>query len=263
MQHDMPHMVTMDVMTEFARIRALPEPDAIDPAQDALFLDLDGTLAEIAATPDAARLAPAMLAAVARLHGLLDGRLAIVSGRSIPVLETMMPIAGLTLAGVHGLEIRHGDGRMERPPLSAGVAVARERLQALARQEPGLIIEDKLFSVAVHYRGVPGLAPIAHARAHALADQLGLSVQTGKMVIELRQRGADKGAAIQRLMTMPPFRGFRPVFIGDDDTDEVAFRAVRAGGGVGIRVGAPAPGSAAGHGLPDVASVQHWLEQVD
>lgn len=254
-------MVGMDVTTEFARTLPLPQPDAIRPDRDAVFLDLDGTLAEIAPAPDAAALTPAMLAAVARLHTVLDGRLAVISGRSIPVLEALVPITGLTLAGVHGLEIRHGDGRLERPPLAAAVAVARERLEALARQEPGLIIEDKALSVAVHYRAVPGLAPIAHARAHALADQLGLSVQTGKMVIELRQRGADKGAALQRLMAMPPFRGFRPLFVGDDDTDEVAFAAARAGGGVGIRVGAQAPGSVASHGLPDVAAVQHWLEQ--
>jgi trehalose 6-phosphate phosphatase len=251
----------MQVTTDCSPGSPFPAPGAIGLDRDALFLDFDGTLAEIAPSPDEAGLTPVMLAAVERLHTALDGRLAIISGRSLPVLAALVPIAGLTLAGVHGLEIRHGDGRLERPPLAAGVALARERLDALAREEPGLIIEDKALSVAVHYRSVPGLAPIAHARAHALAEQLGLSVQTGKMVIELRQPGADKGGALQRLMSAAPFLGFRPLFVGDDDTDEVAFAAAQALGGIGIRVGAPAPGSAASHGLPDVAAVQHWLEQ--
>jgi trehalose 6-phosphate phosphatase len=252
----------MNAMADLASPPAtLPAPPAIDPGRDALFLDFDGTLADIAPTPDAARLAPGMADAIARWRDRLLGRVAIISGRSIALLEELVPIPGLALAGVHGLELRHADGRLEQPSPAPGLATARERLAALAAREPGLLIEDKGLSVAIHYRAVPGLAPIAHARAHALADQLGLRVQTGKMVIELRPPGADKGTALRRLLAVPPFRGFRPLFAGDDDTDEVAFREVREQGGTGIRVGTPARGTAASHGLPDVTAVRHWLEQ--
>lgn len=251
----------MDGMMQLARTHTLPSPGPIDPARDALFLDFDGTLAEIAPTPDDARLSEAMEAALHQVRERLGGRLAIISGRSVAVLERLVPVPGLALAGVHGLEIRHGDGRLDRPSPSPALAVARQRLEALAAREPGLLIEDKQLSVAVHYRAAPGLAPIAHARARWLAEQLGLSIQTGKMVIELRQPGSDKGMAIGRLLATPPFAGFRPLFVGDDDTDEAAFAEAGAQGGAGIRVGPPAPGTAASHALPDVAAVQQWLER--
>jgi trehalose 6-phosphate phosphatase len=123
-----------------------------------------------------------------------------------------------------------------------------------------LLLEDKGLSVALHYREAPGLAPIAHAKARAMADSLGLQIQTGKMVVELRTPGADKGSAVALVMQEPDFKTYRPVFVGDDDTDEAAFGVAADLGGFGIRVGVRSPGSSALFGLGDVAAVRAWLE---
>lgn len=197
----------------------------------------------------------ALRAAVTRL----DGRVAIVSGRAVPTLHEMIPVPGLTLAGVHGLDVRLPDGRIERPDPAPGLAAARLRLAELVAREPGLLLEDKGLSLALHYRGAQGLAAIAHTRARALAQAFGLQIQTGKMVVELRTPGADKGSAVARIMQEPAFQAFCPIFVGDDDTDEAAFGVVADLGGFGIRVGARTVASAARYSLPDVPAVQQWL----
>ncbi len=234
-------------------------PPAPDPSRDALFLDFDGTLAEIAPTPDAAGLSAPMRSALAEACRRFPGRVAVVSGRSLAKLDRLLGVDGLPLAGVHGLEIRLPGGAEVRTPGADGLAPARALLKAFVAREPGLLLEDKGVSLALHYRAAPGLAPLAHARAHAIAQQTGLELQTGKMVIELRTPGADKGRAIEQLMGEAPFAGRRPLFVGDDDTDERGFAAVARMGGWGIRVGGVAPGSAARFGLPDVAAVANWL----
>ncbi len=228
-------------------------------AKSSLFLDFDGTLAEIVPKPDDARLAPGMLDALRLAAARVDGRIALLSGRAIEGLVLLVPIPGLAFAGVHGLQRRYPDGRVEAPPPHSGLAAARTELLALVGGQPGLLLEDKGLSIGLHYRN----APEQHARvseaATALAQRHGLAIQTGKMVIELRTPGADKGDALHAFMAAPPFAGHKPLFIGDDDTDEAAFRAAVLLGGHGIRVGTPAPGSAATYALPDVAAVRRWL----
>ncbi len=239
--------------------RTPPEPPPLEAARDALFLDFDGTLAEIAPTPDSAGLTPAMVAALTTAAARIGEAIAIVSGRDVATLARLVPVDALRLVGIHGLEERRPDGRIARPAPAAGLAEARRRLERLAARERGLLLEDKGLSLALHYRNAPGLAAIAHAEAHRLARSLGLALQTGKMVVELRTPGADKGAAVARLMDEPAFRSRRPLFVGDDDTDESAFRAVAARGGLAIRVGRIPARSAATHALPDVAAVERWL----
>lgn len=235
-----------------------PAPPALS-AAIALFLDFDGTLAEIAHVPDAARLAPGMLQALERATHRVAGRVALVSGRPIATLRELVPLRGLAMAGVHGLERLHGDGRLEAPQPHPGIAAARTALQALTEREPRLLLEDKGLSIGLHYRDAPWLRAQATEVVSQLAHSHGLEVQTGKMVIELRTPGADKGDALTAFMSAPPFVGHVPVFVGDDDTDESAFRAAAAIGGHGIRVGAPPAGSAATYCLPDVAAVARWL----
>jgi trehalose 6-phosphate phosphatase len=227
---------------------------------DALLLDFDGTICEIAPTPATACLSDEMALALRSVRERLHGRVAIVSGRAIETLEQLIPVEGLMLVGVHGLEVRLRDGRVDRPPPAPGLEVARMRLAELVAREPGLLLEDKGLSVALHYREAPGLAPIAHAKARAMADSLGLQIQTGKMVVELRTPGADKGSAVALVMQEPDFKTYRPVFVGDDDTDEAAFGVAADLGGFGIRVGVRSPGSSALFGLGDVAAVRAWLE---
>lgn len=228
--------------------------------QSALFLDFDGTLAEIAPVPDAARLAPGMLEALSAVSRRLSGRVAILSGRPITTLQTLVPLRGLAMAGVHGLERLHADGRIEAPPPHPGITAARRVLQALSAREPRLLIEDKGLSIGLHYRDAPWLRTQATEVVSHLAHCHGLEVQTGKMVLELRTPGADKGDALRAFMGQPPFAGHAPVFVGDDDTDEAAFRAAASSGGHGIRVGHPGTPTAAAYHLADVAAVARWLE---
>ncbi|MBU2118540.1 MAG: trehalose-phosphatase, partial [Alphaproteobacteria bacterium] len=138
-------------------------------------------------------------------------------------------------------------------------AVAAFRAFAAAR--PGLIVEDKTVAAGLHYRGDPRHAEAAEALARDLAARTGLKLQPGKLVLELKTPGADKGTALAAFMAEPPFAGGVPVMVGDDLTDEYGFAAAEALGGFGVLVGAPRP-TAARHGLEDVAAVLDWLEKV-
>jgi trehalose 6-phosphate phosphatase len=224
----------------------------------ALFLDFDGTLVELAEAPDAISISAELAPLLARLGERLEGRIALVSGRSIADLERHLECSGLAVSGSHGLELRLRDG--SRIPLAAqhDLSGARERLERLAADAPGLLIEDKPFGIALHYRQAPNEEARAMEVMAELASITGLSLQQGKMVIELRPAGADKGDAVRALMAEPDFAGARPLFVGDDLTDEDAFAAAASMGGSGILVGA-ARESAAQWRLPDVAAVIGWL----
>jgi trehalose 6-phosphate phosphatase len=195
-----------------------------------------------------------------QLGDRLCGRIALVSGRAIADLERHLQCSGIAVSGSHGLELRLRDG--SHVPLAArhDLTEARARLERVAAEEEGLLVEHKPFGIALHYR----LAPEAEARVAevtaALAEETGLAVQQGKMVVELRPPGADKGDAVRAFMAEPDFAGARPIFVGDDLTDEDAFRAVADLGGGGILVG-PERETAARWRLPDVAGVSEWLEQ--
>jgi trehalose 6-phosphate phosphatase len=135
---------------------------------------------------------------------------------------------------------------------------ARAALLGFAEERPGLLVEEKPASIALHYRGAPQHEETALALVGALAARTGLALQPGKMVVELRPPGADKGDAVRRLMAEPAFAGKRPVFVGDDLTDEHAFTAAAEMGGAGILVGPPRETAAAWR-LDDVAAVAAWL----
>ena len=237
---------------------ALPPPPAALLEGAALFLDFDGTLVELAETPDAIRVPRSLAPLLERLRARLDGRLAVVSGRALADLERHLPCAGVAVAGSHGLELRLADGT--RLPLSApaGIDAARAEAERFATGRDGLIVEAKPLGVALHFRLAPALEREVLAFAAELADRHGLQLQHGKMVAELRPPGADKGDALQALMREPRFVGARPLFVGDDLTDEHAFAAAAALGGAGILVG-PARAPAARYRLPSVAAVADWL----
>jgi trehalose 6-phosphate phosphatase len=233
-----------------------PPPGLLDGA--ALFLDFDGTLVELADTPDAIAVPPALAPMLERIRRRLDGRLAIVSGRSLADLERHLPLHGIAFSGSHGLELRLADGT--RLPLSAPIGLddVREKVEAFAAAADGLLVEEKPAGIALHYRQAPRQAERADAFMSALARRRGFSVQRGAMVVELRPEGATKGDALKAFMTEPEFHGARPVFVGDDLTDEHAFRAAAALGGAGVLVG-PERDSAARYRLPSVAVVAAWL----
>jgi trehalose 6-phosphate phosphatase len=236
-----------------------PPPEQID--EIALFLDFDGTLVELAETPDSIRVSPQLSPLLSRLAERLRGRLAIVSGRAIGDLERYLPCNGLAVSGSHGLELRLRDGSFVPLAVPRGLDHARERSVRFAGAIPGLLVEEKPFSIAIHYRKVPEREAEVHEFMSRLAAGSGLIVQHGKMVVELRPPGADKGDALRALMTEPEFAGARPMFVGDDQTDEDAFRAAAELGGGGVLVGPPRE-TAAKWRLEGVSDVAAWLQRL-
>ena len=223
-----------------------------------MFLDFDGTLVDLAETPDSIRVAPGLGPLLERLRRRLDGRLAIVSGRSLADLERHIPASGIAFSGSHGLELQFAGGT--RLPLSVPIGLddVRARVDAFAESDEGLLVEEKPAGIALHYRLAPDWAERAAAFMGDLAAERGWAVQPGNMVVELRPTGATKGDALRAFMTEPKFRAARPVFVGDDLTDEHGFEAAAGLGGAGILVG-PARGTAARYRLDSVAAVADWL----
>lgn len=224
-----------------------------------LFLDFDGTLVGIEARPDNVVVEQRLRLMMSQLSDRLGSRLAIISGRPSEQLNDMFGGVAFAIAGSHGLELRWPDGStMAAPPPAHLDDVAAEML-VLKRRYPDLLVERKPFGVALHYRLAPQAETECHALALGLGRRTGLQVQAGKMVIELKAPWADKGSALAFLMAGPQMAGTRPVFVGDDETDEPAFETAKRLGGAGILVGPPRP-TAAVYGLKDVESTRQWLE---
>ncbi|HEY1795442.1 MAG TPA: trehalose-phosphatase [Stellaceae bacterium] len=230
---------------------------------DALFVDFDGTLVELAPTPGEIRVSDRLPALLTGLADQLGGAVALVSGRSLADLGPLVAPFGGAMVGQHGSEIRYPDGRLSRGTGNGApdpaISAARAVLLPFAARHPGIMLEDKGGAIALHYRGAPDFAePSRRAARDAIeAGGGGLRAIDGNQVIELVPRRVGKGGAIAALAAEPPFLGRVPVFVGDDTTDEDGFAAVDALGGVSVKVG-PGP-SAAQFRLPDVAAVWAWI----
>ena len=237
----------------------LPEPHAAW----ALYLDFDGTLAELADHPDRVRVAPWLLPLLERLSAGLDGALALVSGRRIDSLDRLLHPARHPIAGLHGME-RRADacGPAVRVPIEGSpLGDIRRALAAMASAHAGLLLEDKGEALALHYRNAPGLEAMCRERVEALAGELTQHhVITGKMVLEIKPHAANKGAAIGAFAHAAPFAGRVPVFAGDDRTDEDGFAWVNDNAGISIKVG-DGP-SCARHRVADVTALHDWLHAV-
>jgi len=231
-------------------------------AGSALFLDLDGTLIEIADTPMGVVVSDALRDLLATLGERLDGALAMVSGRPIAQLDELLRPLRLSAAGQHGLEWRGPDGVVHRHPAAAPSLEMLAALQRFAVAHPGTALEHKGASVALHYRGRPACAHDAAAAVEAIvrADPGTWDVLHGKMVVEVRPAGVHKGVGIERLMAEPPFAGRTPTFVGDDWTDEDGFGVVNARGGTTVVVGRGRESRAA-YALADVPAVHRWLRE--
>jgi trehalose 6-phosphate phosphatase len=226
----------------------------------AFFLDVDGTLLEYAAQPQDVRVGPELLHLLERLHEAASGAVALVSGRSVEDLDRLFAPLALPVAGQHGTERRTADGTIRRhaPPLEKLGRAAAE-LVRLTAAHSGLVLENKGMTLALHYRLAPALRALAEREMRALAADLGdaFELQTGKFVMELKPSGKDKGSAIAEFAADAPFAGRRPVFIGDDLTDEPGFEVVNRIGGHSVKVG-PGITRARWH-LFDAAAVRRWL----
>ena len=234
---------------------APPPPSLLDGAS--LFLDFDGTLVDFVIRPDAIVVDPALRSLLVGLKDKFAGRIAVISGRGLDDLADLLDIDGLALAGSHGLEYRMSGGTAVRidPPESMQFALAKAKAFAAAAD---VVVEQKPAAVAIHYRERPDRSAEAIEFAESLASRFGLLVQKGAMVVEIRARGADKGTILRHFMAELPFTAGRPVFVGDDLTDEDAFRAAADLGGSGVLVG-KLRDSAAHYRLADVAAVRSWL----
>lgn len=233
----------------------LPPPSLLDCAS--LFLDFDGTLVDFVVDPAAAAVDQRLRGLLAALAHRLDGRLAILSGRSLDELTARVGLGPIAMAGSHGLERRSSDGHLSCAPIPPGLAPATDAARAFAATHD-LLLEAKAAGVALHYRDALHAEAAVDAFARILAADTGLELQSGKCVRELKVPGVDKGDAVRAFMAEPPFALGRPVVVGDDLTDEHAFEAAIALGGSAILVGDPRP-TAAQFRLPTVDATLDWL----
>jgi trehalose 6-phosphate phosphatase len=227
----------------------------------AYFLDVDGTLVDLAPSPAESRLLHHVRESVQRLHEHASGALALVSGRSIDDVDALFADPALAVAGQHGLERRDARGVVTRhSPGLERLQIAKRRLTEIVAVKAGLVLEDKGLTLALHYRGAPSLASFAHRTMRAVRAQMGggYAIQCGKRVVELKPGDKDKGTAVAEFMAEEPFIGRLAVFIGDDATDERGFAAVNALGGHSIKVGRGP--TVARWRLRNVQAVHSWLE---
>ncbi len=229
----------------------LPDGRAI--GRPALLLDLDGTLIDIASTPDAVVIPPSLPQLLRRLRARHDDAVAIISGRPVEAVDALLDHAAYAVAGEHGAALRTAPGG---PVVRDGLPVLPEaalaRAAAVVGRFPGALVERKAHGVALHYRQVPEAAAALRAAAEAIVAACpGFSLLAGSMTWEVRPDGVHKGNAVRALMAAPPFAGRVPVFIGDDVTDRDAIAAAVAMGGVGLLVA---------EAFATPAGVRAWLE---
>jgi trehalose 6-phosphate phosphatase len=235
-------------------------PPADELFEDAsLFLDLDGTLLDIVDRPEDVFADRDVCDLLALAAVRLNGRVAIVSGRSVEQIDAILGEVAtrLAISGSHGCEHRWR-GVLARPNRPESLDRAADRLRDFVRSREGVLLEEKSYGVAIHYRLAPTAEAASHSIAAALANELDLEIQHGKMVVELRVTGGDKGRAVHRMMARAPMAGTTPIFIGDDVTDEAGFSTARELGGHGILVGL-ARKSAADYRLASPTQLRAWL----
>ena len=221
------------------------EPDAW-----ALFLDIDGTLVDIAPSPDAIVVPPDLPGNLVTLSRRLKGALALVTGRSLPYADKLFQPHAFPVAGLHGAQRRMFDGSVDAVAATSAFEEVKTALAAAAGQWPGVLVEDKGAAVAAHYRQAPEWRDEVEKAMEFYLLQAGsdFTLQRGKMVFEIRPARANKGSAVQSYLEEAPFRGRRPIAIGDDVTDEEMFRVVNRMGGPSIRI-ADAPGDTEARGI--------------
>jgi trehalose 6-phosphate phosphatase len=226
-------------------------------ADAALYLDFDGTLAALAPHPDGVTIEAGLPELLVRVRDRLAGAVAIVTGRTLETLDALLGPLHFAGAGLHGLEWRLANGKTHFSGNPVGASRIAEALRERFGGDRRLVIEDKGASVALHYRRAPERAEACMAVMREVAAAPEFEILRGHFMVEARPRGFHKGAAVKTLQRHAPFSGRKPVFVGDDRTDEDGFRAALVHGGYGVKVG-PEP-SEARYRLASVAAVNEWL----
>ena len=236
-------------------------PEDLPAQQIGLFLDVDGTLLDLAPQPDSVEVPGALCDALAAAERRLGGALALISGRPIEQLDRLFAPLRLRASGIHGAQVRRSAGGASRWLTQARLPDrAWAELLRVLEAFPGTSAEDKGVSFAVHYRNAPVSEAVLGAALRdfvaALADA-DLELAMGHCVFEIRRTGFDKGKAIQGFMALEPFHGRRPVFVADDEMDRAGFDAALALGGFAFSVGAALPGLSGWFAGPQ--AVRAWL----
>jgi len=227
-----------------------------------LFLDVDGTLLDIAPTPDAVEVDASLLNLLRRLERACDGAIALITGRPIAAVDTLFYPLQLPVAGVHGFERRNAQGHYFRPAfVGSGLNFLRSEVTALTHSLHGVLLEDKGCAFALHYRQAPNLEEAIRLRLARLVSAAlpAFELLDGDHVVEIKPVEHDKATAIEAFMQEEPFNGRTPVFIGDDTTDLDGFAAMKRFNGLAIAVGSRIPGEKRLAGPRDVRA---WLESL-
>jgi trehalose 6-phosphate phosphatase len=232
--------------------------------ESAILLDVDGTIVDLAPTPREVWIPPSLRHVLSRLVERTEGAVALVSGRSVNDLDLIFAPLLLTAIGGHGAEFRSiNNGQRTSPKPAPLDPTLKRRLATIAEAGPGIIVEDKGYSLALHYRLAPSKEALIRAEvARICADFAPDSIEIlpGKQVIEIKRAGFSKATGVRMLMTYPPFVGRRPIFIGDDTTDECVFAIMPELNGLAISVGRKVPGVTSSFATPE--KVRAWLEQL-
>ncbi|HEX6638218.1 MAG TPA: trehalose-phosphatase [Steroidobacteraceae bacterium] len=244
---------------ETAEVRAVPLPEG----PWCLFLDVDGTLLELADSPGGVAVDEKLMPLLERLRAGAGGALALVSGRTIQNLDDLLGNPALPMAGLHGCERRDATGHLHVAPIAREqLADVRAGLERLVARHPGLMLEDKGAGLALHFLKARDLENELRAEVALLAAPLvpRFAILDGHAVIEVKPAAHTKDSAVMAFMGEQPFSGRVPIFIGDDQTDYGGFAAVRRfAGGLAIAVG---PRVKSEWWLPDPVAVRHWLERL-
>jgi trehalose 6-phosphate phosphatase len=238
-------------------------PDSLSLAETAFFFDFDGTLVELASTPDGIfvpRSVPDILAALRRAT---NGAVAVVSGRGIDSIDSFLATPDLPVAGMHGAERRDSNGDVQRIGFNDERLLRMEHaLEKVVSANPGMLLEIKGAALALHYRNAAHREPTARAATERLVNEYADAyvLQPGKMVYEIKPKDVDKGRAVRAYMAEPPFTGRKPVFIGDDLTDEKGFAVVNEFDGLSVKVG---PGDTVARArIESVELLLDWLQVI-
>jgi trehalose 6-phosphate phosphatase len=227
-----------------------------------LFLDVDGTLIELTDSPLDTFADQELKTLLGHVAERLGGALALISGRSIDYLDALFSPLRLPAAGLHGVERRKASGIMHGASfVDTQLTAARAAINALVEAQPGTSVEDKGRTIAVHFRMAPQREAAVRQALIDIAKPLGTNyhIQEGSMVLEIKPRGFTKASAIKAFMQEPPFSGRKPVFVGDDLTDQDGFKIVEDQGGISISVGDRVKGQ---FRFDTVSAVRHWLQEI-